>query len=140
MKKICLVVMTVLSVVLVSCLTFSMKSIWVSNDTIDLDAQQSEQRSIRLNNGEIETWNCFKVSEADIVKCWSKVPDFIVYRGTTWITFEPEYDFLEEYNDSFQRVMYKYDIICSPVKRMDDGTCFTTTYIINRKTGQIIVL
>lgn len=140
MKKICLVVMAVLSVLLVSCITFSQKSIWISDNKINLDILKSDQRKIRENSGEIKTWNCYKLSKQDFEKLWNSSPKVTIYRGMEWYPFDPEEDFIESYNASIRKLMLQYDVLCSDLEKHDNGGgYYYFAFVVNRKTGQVRV-
>lgn len=121
------------------------KNPWTGTDTLtgmdefNLDILNAKTETFTSNDGDVEIVNCYKISDADFEKLWKSIPNVsLIYGGTNWYPFDPEYDKIDDYNQSIKSLMRKYDILCSQVYHYDDGGSFVWTYLINRKTGQVM--
>ena len=115
------------------------KNPWVSDDTFNLDILKCEQKTACRNDGGLETANCYKISRKAFEKLWTSLPKKIIYGEKPWYPFSPKYDYIGDYNSSWQVLMYQYDILCSPIYQYSDGSGnYMWTYVVNRKTGQVM--
>lgn len=136
------IILGILAMVIVICgivffVSSHKKSPWITNDTINLDILKCYQKTATRNDGGLEAVNCYKLSNMDIERIWRTLPKKFIYGGEEWYPFSPEYNYISDYNTSWQELMYNYDILCSPIYQYEYGN-YIWTYVINRKTGQVM--